>query len=487
MSRALSAIGLVAILGASASSAAVAAEVTLRPDLVPRLMALEEMYPLQGALSIVGTADTVDPLYGSFVSNVVFVDGWIEPGDAEKVAAIIPDRAAVVLNSLGGDFHEGLKLGQAIRDRIGAQNIDLLGVYVLEGGKCISACAIAFASVVDTGHNMSDMRFIETGGELGFHLPFVAESSNKPVAFSSVLPLVFDVLEAFNSLLSDGANPPDLVTAMLNRRNNPEDILRLHADILAWKFGFAPVATGAAISAVSTGLLKTETVVSLCDAYLRYSRLYTTGAEQEFSQRFDAFDNIDPVIAQSAAVGSNVAQALSNGRFYCRLDIHRDRTFTVEVFRGGPPCLLEPPGDPADDPNWYGKWCEVKPVDPAPSDGEAPEEPAYVRPSHRPPVRADFLAEALGCRALATDGWSVRQDANVRSEPSTDGAVIGVLAAGSTFKPASCAITADGVGVWLHLAESNGGGWVASKLVARPEWPEIPVDYLDLVYPDHDY
>lgn len=92
---------------------------------------------------------------------VIRVDGSIEPGDAAKFV-VAADRAAdtgrdflgVSLNSPGGSLREGLRLGQAIRDR-------KMRTILLSGNQCASACVLGLAG--------GTWKLIFKGARIGVH------------------------------------------------------------------------------------------------------------------------------------------------------------------------------------------------------------------------------------------------------------------------------------------------------------------------------
>jgi hypothetical protein len=115
----------------------------------------------------------------SMASHTIRLTGLIEPGDADrlrkmlerlrgpKAAELVPNAplATVELASMGGDFHEGLKLGYLFRE---------FGVATMVRAReqCLSACALAFLGGTQ-GQAASQVavpsRSLEIGGQVGFH------------------------------------------------------------------------------------------------------------------------------------------------------------------------------------------------------------------------------------------------------------------------------------------------------------------------------
>ena len=103
----------------------------------------------------------------------LFASGEIVGGDAQRLArsmALAPKDATtdvpnvtVVLDSLGGDLFEGMRIGEAIR----AAGVPTL---VQRGHTCASACALAFLGGMTKGVASDAVwRSIEPGAELAFH------------------------------------------------------------------------------------------------------------------------------------------------------------------------------------------------------------------------------------------------------------------------------------------------------------------------------
>lgn len=113
-------------------------------------------------------------------------EGPVVPGDAGALAdmldqivecdvAALPadggNCAVLTLSSPGGNYIEGLKIAQMLRDRAIASVVEI-------GAKCYSACAFAFLG--GSGYSSQDGvgaygdRIVEPLGVLGFHAPYFA-------------------------------------------------------------------------------------------------------------------------------------------------------------------------------------------------------------------------------------------------------------------------------------------------------------------------
>jgi len=106
---------------------------------------------------------------------VIALNGPIEQGDAERLGALLDshafqphfefDEIVLTLDSPGGSFAEGLRLGDLIKDQI-------VTTYIGDGSACLSACAIVFMAGTDAlVESKYPLRILHPGGRLGFHAP----------------------------------------------------------------------------------------------------------------------------------------------------------------------------------------------------------------------------------------------------------------------------------------------------------------------------
>src|SRR3954471_2988594 len=102
-------------------------------------------------------AATVELVFDSNASTYFRIEGDLELGDEKdfiKKAIALPGGTLVQFNSDGGKILPALRIGKAIR---------LMGfkTLVLDGRRCVSACALAWLS--------GQPRFMEAGARIGFH------------------------------------------------------------------------------------------------------------------------------------------------------------------------------------------------------------------------------------------------------------------------------------------------------------------------------
>lgn len=119
----------------------------------------------------------------------VHLSGSIEEGDSERLANALSEAcvrydcpefnntlAVLSLNSPGGNFHEGIKLAEQIRNA-------KVATIVRTGDRCYSACAVAWLG--GSGFHLTGGvgtyidRYVEPGATLGFHSPFLSDDAQK--------------------------------------------------------------------------------------------------------------------------------------------------------------------------------------------------------------------------------------------------------------------------------------------------------------------
>lgn len=134
--------------------------------------------------------------------KVIELSGPIVAGDAQKLADLFaesikcedmgidcsPYSAVIALASPGGDYQEGQRLAEFLRDKAIASVVE-------SGESCLSACAVAFlggSGFWPTGGvGPFIARFVEPGARVGFHAPFLPQADAQEIAKSN-LPLVMD-------------------------------------------------------------------------------------------------------------------------------------------------------------------------------------------------------------------------------------------------------------------------------------------------------
>lgn len=177
----------------------------------------------------------------TLTSATVKVEGKIVSGDylrLWKLLSAFPgfehgfwdDSTVLSLNSPGGDFPEGLRIGSLIRQKG-------VGTRVPEGAECYSSCALIFMHGTVSADGESYLnRKLHPSGRLGFHAPYLVlrddtAISREMVAASYAVALqdVASLIESAGTIFSE-----ELLMKML--RVGPNDLLMVdtYGDLLTW-------------------------------------------------------------------------------------------------------------------------------------------------------------------------------------------------------------------------------------------------------------
>jgi len=101
-----------------------------------------------------------------------------------NMAAEWASRSPILcLNSPGGNFIEGLRIAEYFMT-VGANNE--VTTYVEDKAECYSACALIFLAgrLNDRGGETYPARFLNVGGQLGFHAPYINPSTLEDRSYS---------------------------------------------------------------------------------------------------------------------------------------------------------------------------------------------------------------------------------------------------------------------------------------------------------------
>ncbi|NNE21842.1 MAG: SH3 domain-containing protein [Rhizobiales bacterium] len=454
-----------------------AAQIEFRPELLERLAGLRSIYPSQGPASILGNESPITTLENDVDqvrtaadpagSTVIEITGIIDKGDAAKLERLLRTPkflAGIVFDSPGGNFLEGFAIAEKIRYVLESQDPNVGGVYVLNGGKCLSACAIAFALSVDLVHEANDGRYIETGAQLGFHVGFLpGEKAEQVGRVGDVLNLSYDIAAAFNKLLIGGANPPRLLREALKHRS-ANSFYMLRGGLNSWNMGFSPVAKGLLSRPVYGYGLDHDLAARLCNAYMLAGRAFKSGVDLEYGLFFPGREVSGVLLMEVAeSEGSGVLSTGSaHGIFSCQIQIRKDKKVRIALWRGETGCAAGPV-------NPRGKgWCAGKP-----------------RVSK--PVRLGLLADTLGCSngryVKGTEfqkykrPGSIKREVNMRSAPTLDGEVLERLQPSLNVEIVNCSVKPDSQGVWFKIKTDNRTGWVSARFVfEKYNGPGLPID-----------
>ncbi len=456
-----------ALAAALAPPASLAAEVTVRPDLYSRTNGLKRLFPPRSLAGTEGVKAADSDAYTSleaFPANpdggtnpaVLRIEGAIEKGDAEKVKRALEDWTyyplVVSFDSPGGVFAEAFRIAEALRYDIEGQDPRIAGLIVLAGDECLSACAVAFAASVDRVHtDTGDNRFIQRGGRLGFHMPYIPDGADTSGAGArDMLGLGYDVAAEMVGLLQDSANPPELFLRMLRHRTATSFYV-FESDLEAWRMGFTPVTAAGEVSEIGPAGLDTDAIGMLCNLGLAAGPIRMSGAEDEFT-------NFQPILSEGASSADLplLTQLMSagdrsfditGGWFSCQVRVDDASRVGIGIWRGNAGC-----------------------------EGASDKEPGAICAA--PPTAVDtvsnfFLAEAYSCRdnAILPETFTedtrpkIKRDVYLRDAPGRNGQVVTTLSAGSEITVTGCRVTADDQGVWYAVSRAGTRGWVSARFV----------------------
>lgn len=466
--------GMVAVATASgmfilAIASALAAEISLSNEYATRISDLRRLYPVQSPNAIVaarherrdyfGTPGVFNPFSIDPRPTVLRFEGEIVGGDGQRLRDALAGLAGPVFisfDSPGGIFVEAFEIADVIVEDLESQDPRIGGVIVLAGDECLSACAIAFAASFDRAHpTADDVRFVERGARLGFHMPYVPEGTALPAdGGRAMLDLGYNVADFMVRLLDNNANPPELLTRMLKYRD-PEEFYVLDGDFETWRLGFSPVAPSKEVTPVTVSGMDTIAAGMICNLMLTGGRAHLTYAEDEFCDfqlgaRFVPRLDDNLLLTRLGAAQGPVALGTTCESFSCQIRTNGDYEVGAIVWRGGDGC----PNDPDVEDNFPTQMCSAEPIG-----------------VHH--ITNHFLAEAFSCRdgELLDRTFSsdqppiVKNDVNLRAAPTTDAAVVTQLKSGAQVGVIGCRITTDGQGVWYRVRTADGAGWVSARFV----------------------
>ena len=153
---------------------------------------------------------------------MVTLRGEIEAGDANRLQAFLRQRVppeedapdfwrsvAISLDSTGGNFAEGLRIGKFI-------NSSGIRTLVQNGNICASSCALAFlggSAVTNEGYAVD--RSLEVGGKLQFHAPYV-DPGNVTTDRAKLVKQLTDVnIELLQAMTNEFEVPSYLISTLL--------------------------------------------------------------------------------------------------------------------------------------------------------------------------------------------------------------------------------------------------------------------------------
>ncbi|MCQ0987221.1 SH3 domain-containing protein [Jiella marina] len=449
---------------------AASAEFVVRPDLVPHVLSLKRVFPDRfrtgpGALAREegGGFDKLDLWPLSKGLGVIRLEGEITEGDAERLKALIdwnsPTKAdiqgevVISLNSPGGNFAEAFRLSGVLHEILDGNAGGIAGIVVLAGDRCLSACAILFTDAADTAHRGNEIRYVEMGAEVGFHMPFFAPgTASSDIDREAVLELGYDVAAAMVSLLSEQANPSELLERVLLYRG-PESLFRLTGHLETWRMGFAPVAPADRVRHIGAAGLDTIAIGRLCNLSLTAGPAELGSWEDDFCDFQLGANPYDPKAAPGGVLLSELMQSgakafsASCEGFTCQAQVGENDRIGIAVWRGDGAC---------------GTTNDPRPA------SMCPASPVAVDT-----VSNGLFGEAYLCRddKLLPGAFSekhrpvIKRDVNMRDAPGRDGRVLTTLRARTGVEVTGCRLTPDDQGVWYQVQTARNSGWVSARFV----------------------
>lgn len=440
-----------------------AAEISLHPDLKSHLRALKPIYDRWGQV--------YDEEYDYGEVHVIKYSGPVEKGDTAKLKSIVEGLPGygsffVVFNSPGGHFIEGIRLGNYLQSFRGGQDAPpLVGVAVLNGEGCYSACAVALtmaAAEEDAGYSA---RYIEVGGELGFHMPyFGGDLGDQLSAREETLNIAYDLVAEFSKIIAGGISPVELLQMSLNHR--AASLFTLRGGLLSRYMGFAPVARGTLVHTVDADGLSIEHVTAMC-ANLHFTRSDLRLNWQDSEGFMFNFGQYSPwpkgTLLKDAIKIAGSPRLLS---YLCAVEVRKDnsvgilaREFTEAECKGG---------------IRKGDWCGAELNE---YSGSLPDASIgqlanifdcnlgnLTSEYHYWAYPLAFDQEERGIPPLQLDPViNTARNANLRAEPSTDSLVVGKLRQGSPVIILDCTVQQDNQGVWTKVETGQGTGWMSSR------------------------
>lgn len=432
-------------------------DITQRPDLVPRLMDLQSLY----SSNFLPDADT-------FANTTVFhLSGPIVQGDADKVKTALEGAWGkyLVLESPGGNFVEGIKLGEYLRTVLESSDPDLFGIFVLADGPCLSACALVMAlasSTRDIAYG-DDKRFVELGAELGFHMGILPEEqATQTVQARQMMNLTYDITQAYTSLIMGGVAPPILLAEALNHRTS-NSFFYLRGGIRTHTMRLTPVGPPRMARAVNGSNLYMDKVAAMCrTAFVAAPAVRKSFVDYDYA--FVGFKDADKITLPDmmARLGSRRVAADFNGAAHCIVTLRGDGSLGLDMADSPVPCK-----------SGADRWCAL------------PEESEFGKfPSTTATVA--LLADMLGCNSghLTRQGqsWSedlygasdyiveidqtrkITQNVNLRASPSLQGARRNQrLSAGDEVELLDCAIVDEAHPVWMQVRVNGQTSWFSAQ------------------------
>lgn len=445
---------------------ALAATFEVRDDLAPRLSQLTPLYSAYVDLPA-NRADLRRPTrpVRSDAPWVIKMSGVIEKGDTDKLWALVErmhDQKKgwgwrLVLESPGGNFLEGIALGRSLGARLGSQDPDFVGVYVLANTECLSACALAFslASERRTLDDFDSYRFIEVGGRIGFHMGALPDGQAfQQAQVKAVMDLTYDIMAAYMTIVTGELNKPELIAEALKHRS-ADSFFYVGASDRAYDLGFIPVSTDPLSEPLHSAALSMAQVYHLCTKLRDISQIPLTTVTEMVGDLFPIPNGTVSDFFKSHR-GTAFRGSFRSGE-HCLMARTSEGNLFLDVTRDPPECI--------DSENGYDAWCAID---------------TRVQRLATNALLADISACHMGqlhpmidpaSNVLSDDApWrqrfgqaAIMTSVNMRATPSLKAARLGEVPEGTRFRVRGCQVTTDNQAVWLKLDHAGRTGWISAR------------------------
>lgn len=438
-----------------------AATIERRDDLRERINSLRPMYQPY--------SENAEGAAGSINYAVFHLSGEIVSGDTAKLIAMEQQlweqtdyySWVLVLDSPGGNFLEGIKLGKELKANLSSHDPAFRGAYVLANNKCLSACSLIFAlAATPRMLNENDSaRFIETGGRVGFHMgAFPEKLAAQKVEVQKVMNLTYDIMAAYTEILRDKTSPVILVLEALKHRKH-DSFFNVEADQRAYDLGFIPMTSGPLANTLYIHALPMTAVNAMCTSLLHSSSIETSIVTDDYG-----------FISASRGENSTISEFIDTHGNYvfsthftsgegCQFAVTPDQRLLISVTAEALQCQAG---------SLEGEdWCITN------------------DPLNRFATAA-LLADAMGCQNgrlhhkfqywsvdrtgddwIHNEDWSrnTRAAVNMRAEPGLDTQIVGELVADSKVIVTDCRVTSDSQALWFKIRADNIEGWISARFI----------------------
>ncbi len=444
----------------AAAAPAAAAKIEVRNDLVAKI---ERLNPIFGAYSSeafdlpvkregLPSAKTKENAF-----NVIRLSGVITKGDTEKLKALVNKLVqntwawALVLDSPGGSFLEGIEIGEYLSYIVSSQDPNLIGVYVLNGDECLSACALAITLSTRYGElsDSENVRHIEAGGRIGFHMGMVPDKvADQQAKVSDIMNLTYDVIASYMRIIIGGSNPPELLQEALKHRTK-DSFFYLTASGEAYDLGFSPVSKRGLSDALSSSALPMYKIAQMCSKLVKISQLHIDSVTQDYLGFPIANGTVNDYAKSKQG---RVFLGSSHSGEHCLFGFSAKGNMLIEVLgkqAKAPSCQ--------NGKNATSEFCAVDyDLTQFASNGLLAEINGCPGGVFEP-IKSDGGAKIISVKNLMS--------MNMRSEPSLSSRTVAKIAKGTDMTPLDCAVSDDNQGIWSKVRAGSKIGWVSSRFL----------------------